>query len=725
MARRAFRSRDVKSASHGRVAASGDAPGVGPQPAPRLAPLLSPRSIAFVGASARVGAPGHTMLDLNRGGALEGRLYPVNPRYSRVDGLDCYPSLDALPEVPDLAVLGLADQRLERALSEAAAAGVRAAVIFGGANLEEPHQTRLVRRLTAIAKEANLPVCGGNCMGYYNLDAGLRITFSRPPRTLPGGSVALISHSGSSWSSLSHNDGRLKFNLSVSSGQELTVGVADYMRYALSMPTTRAIGLVLETVRRPEDFLAALSEANARGVPVMALKVGRTEQSARLAISHSGAIVGDDAAFDAVFDHHGVGRARTLEELAAALLLLSCAGRVGPGGLAVIHDSGFERELLIDLANDHGTALASLSPETRERLAALLDPGLEPVNPLDAWGTGREYERVFAECLGALMADPGTACGFISHSVRTGFWISEAWARVAEENARRTDKAIAMVSNFPWVEDGAMVERLSDRGIPVIGGMGNGLDAARHLFAWRDFLAREKMSPPAGLDAGRRSAWQARLETGKVLDEAESLALLADYGLDVACGRVVESRAEIAVLTRELDAPVVLKTAMPGMHHKSDQGGVVLGVAPERLVDAYDALAARLGPRVLVADMAPPGTEMALGVVNDPHFGPLVLVAAGGVLVEALADRLLALPPFDRTRAEKLVAELRCRPLLDAQRGRPAADVGALAEAAARLSVLACELGPRIAELDVNPIVVGPERAVAVDALVVPSSVSA
>ena len=699
-------------------------PGGEPRPASRLDPLLAPCSIAFVGASARRGAPGHTMLDLNRGTALEGRLYPVNPRYSRIDGIDCYPSLDALPEVPDLAVLGLADRRLEGALFQAAAAGVRAAVIFGGANLEAPEQTRLVRRLSTIAEEAGILICGGNGMGFYNLDAGLRITFSRPPRATRAGNVALISHSGSSWSSLTHNDGRLRFNLSVSSGQELNVGVADYLRYVLSMPTTRAIGLILETVRSPEDFASALAEANAREVPVMVLKVGRTEQSARLAISHSGAIVGDDAAFDAIFEHYGVGRARTLEELAAGLLLLSTAGRVGPGGLALIHDSGFERELLIDLASDHGVALASISPQTRDRLAALLDPGLEPVNPLDAWGTGRDYEGVFSECLCALVEDPDTACGFISHSIRDNFWISEGWTRVAEESVRRCAKPIGFVSNFPWVQDGAVVERLSEMGIPVIGGMGNGLDAARHLFAWRDFLARETPSPPAGLDAGRRSAWQARLEAGEVLDEAEGLALLADYGLDVARSRVASSRDEIEALAEVIDAPVALKTAMPGVHHKSDSGGVVLGVAPDRLTEAYDALAARLGPRVLVADMAPPGVEMALGVVRDPHFGPLVVVAAGGVLVELLADRRLAVPPFDSNRAKELISRLRCRPLLDAHRGRPPSNVAALADAAARLSVLAAELGPWIAEIDVNPIIVGPERAVAVDALVVPRGVS-
>ena len=254
--------------------------------------------------------------------------------------------------------------------------------------------------------------------------------------------------------------------------------------------------------------------------------------------------------------------------------------------------------------------------------------------------------------------------------------------------------------------------------------MGNGLDAARHLFAWRDFLAREMSPLPAGLEASRLDEWRARLQSGAVLDEAESLSLLADYGLDVARGCVVECGGEIEALVRSIDAPVVLKTAMPGVHHKSDRGGVVLDVSPDRLIEAYDTLADRLGPRVLVADMAPPGVEMALGVVRDPHFGPLVMIAAGGIFIEVLADRLLAVPPFDRTRAEGLISRLRCRPLLEGHRGRPPSKVAALADAAARLSVLAAELGPWIAEIDVNPIIVGPERAVAVDALVVPRGVS-
>ena len=227
-----------------------------------------------------------------------------------------------LPQIPDLVVLTIADQRLEATLVDAIAAEARAAVIFGGANLLEHSEPRLPQHIADIAAEANLPICGGNCMGFYNLDHQLMMSFHLPRYDTRPGNICLLTQPGSSWSSLSLNDGRLGYNLAVSTGQELSVSVAEYLDYAIEQPSTRVVGLILETVREPEAFLAALAKANARQVPVVALKVGRTEQSATLALSHSGAIAGDDAAYEAIFDRYGVSRVQTLEELAAAFLLL-------------------------------------------------------------------------------------------------------------------------------------------------------------------------------------------------------------------------------------------------------------------------------------------------------------------------------------------------------------------------------------------------------------------
>ena len=685
----------------------------------RLTPLLAPESIAYVGASPRPGSSGNTILRLSRRGGFSGRVYPVNPNHDEIDGERCYASLSALPEPPDLVVIALADHRLETALGEAIDAGAAGAVIFGGANFEADRVPVLAERLATIAREANLPICGGNCMGFYNLDRGVRITFAWPPYDTRRGGIALISHSGSSWSSLAINDERLGFNLAISAGQELTVTVAEYLDYVLDQESTRAVGLILETIREPDHLRAALEKANHAEVPVIALKVGRTAESARLALSHSGAIAGDDAAYEALFDRYGVGRATTIDELAAALYLLSMCRSVGPGALAAIHDSGFERELLVDLAAEHRVELAELSPETSARLEQLLDPGLEPTNPLDAWGTGHDFERIFTEGLSALMQDPATALGFVSHSPRTGAHISEAWVQVCIEAAGRTEKPVAMVTNFPWTRHRELVDRLTEARIPIIEGMDKGLLAARHAFAHRDFRDRPALSRPPGIAPAVCARWRARLRGAGTLDEADSLALLEDYGIPAVPRQVVRSREEVHEAARRLSGLTALKTAAPGIRHKTDVDGVRLNVQPEDLGDAYDEIARRLGPRALIAPMVPAGVEMSLGIISDVQFGPLVMIGAGGVFIEVMRDRRLALPPFDSQYAKRLIDQLRSKTLLDGHRGSSGANVDAFAEAAARLSVLADDLGDLIAELDINPIIVGVEEAVAVDAMVV------
>ena len=688
----------------------------------RLAPLLAPGSIAYVGASARTGTPGNNVLRMNRRGGYGGRVYPVNPNYREIEGLACYPALAALPEAPDLVVLVVADHRLEAVLAEAIACGARAALVFGGANLAEDRDPPLPARLAAMARAAGLVLCGGNCMGFFNMDRGVRATFVWPPYDTRTGAMTLISHSGSSWSSLTLNDERLGYNLAISAGQELTVTVADYLDYALGLETTRAVGLILETVRDPAAFLAALETAAMRGVPIVALTVGRTAESARLALGHSGALAGDDAAYEAVFDRYGVAHVRTLEELAATMSLLAQPRRAGPGGLAASHDSGFERELLVDLAAELGVPLARMAPATVDRLAGLLDPGLEPTNPVDAWGTGRDYERIFTETFCALLADPATALGVVSHSPRTGADITEAWVEVAIEATRRTKKPVAMITNFPWTHHREVVAALTVADVPVIEGMANGLKAVRHAFAYRDFSARPARVTPPGPGGVVTARWRARLATAAPLDEAEALSLLVAYGIPAIPNRLAVDAAGARAAAAALGYPVALKTAMPGTAHKTEVGGVQLGLADEpALAAAYADLADRLGPRALVAAMAPAGgVEMALGLVADAQFGPLVLIGAGGVLIEHLSDRRLALPPLDAAEANRHLDRLAVRPLLDGHRGRPAADLAAFAQAAARLSILAAELGDLIAALDVNPVIVGPAGCVAVDALVVP-----
>ena len=520
---------------------------------------------------------------------------------------------------------------------------------------------------------------------------------------------------------LLENDGRLSFNLTVSSGQEIATTAADYMDFALGLPTTRAIALFIETIRDAEGFIAAAERAMAGDIPIVVAKVARTEASKAMAVSHSGALAGDDAAYDALFERYGVLRCDTLADMFATLQVMTQTPRAGPGGLAAITDSGGEREYLADESERIGVRFADIGGPTVARLEGRLEYGLEPVNPLDAWGTGNDYPGIFHDCMAALMEDPDTAFGLWVADIRD----SDNWRTPFIERApgisRQTGKPMAFVSCVPNGANQGQAQALMGAGMPLLEGFGPALAAIRHGFAYRDRRARPAAAPPAPPDDAVVDAWRARLTGGEPFGEAEGLELLAAFGVPANRAVFTETRDGALAAAADMDGPVALKTADPNIQHKSDVGGVALGLdGGAAVAAAYDQMAARLGPRVLVAAMAPAGVELAFGMVRDPQFGPLVMVGAGGILVELLGDTRFALPPFDAAEARRLIDRLACRRLLDGVRGKPAADMDALAEALARFSVLAASLGDAIAEIDVNPVIAGPDGCLAVDALVAP-----
>ena len=717
-----------------------------------LTALLEPRSVAVVGASARPGSFGDTLVAQLLGGGFAGPVHLVNPRYREVAGLPCLPSLADLPGPVDLAVLAVPNAALEAQLRTAAAHGIPAAVIFASCvEVEEDAsgEPALAERLRRIAAGAGMAVCGGNGMGFFNLEHSLRVCGYPEPADLAAGPVAVVSHSGSVFSALLHNHRDLRFNLVVSAGNELVTTTAAYLDHALELPSTRVAALFLETVREPAAFRAALAKAADRGIPVVALKVGRGQAARAMVAAHSGALAGDDGAYQALFDAFGVAQVATLDELADTCELLA-GRRAHPGGLAAIHDSGGERAHLLDLAEQLRVPFAGISEATRRKLAAVLEPGLPATNPLDAWGTGNDADQIFATCIQALLDDPATAALALNLDLTTEPTPETSYTGLAIDAAAITAKPVAVVATLASAADPTQAATLRAAGVPVLEGTASGLTALRHLLAYRDFLARRPPRatvdnpghpaagsatlPHRGSEPGagsreaarvgfdrQRARWWRRLgEPDRLLDEHEGLAMLGDWGVPVVAAEAAATLEEALAAAGRVGWPVALKTAAPGVAHKSDVGGVVLSVdGPDGLADAYADLAARLGPRVLVAAMADPGVELALGVVVDPQFGPLVMVAAGGVQVEVLRDRRFALPPVDRRQVMAMLDRLAIRPLLDGVRGAPPADLDAVADAVANLSVLALDLGDRLAAVDVNPLVAGPAGCVAVDALVV------
>lgn len=687
-----------------------------PQP---LDALLKPASIALVGASAKTNTPGNTMLRAVAADGYAGRVYPVNPNYDLIEGMPCFPNLQALPERVDHVVLGLANEYLEEGLKQAIDHGAAAVTIFASCDLTGMHDDGLAQRLADMAREAGVVICGGNGMGFCNPQIGLRVTGYAAPLPMKPGGIAFITQSGSAFSALAYNDQRLKFSICVSSGRELTTSASDYLDWALDQPATKVVGLFLETARKPEQFARALAKADRLGIPVIVLKVGRTEMSAAFAASHSGAIVGDDGAYEALFTKWGVMTVETLDELAANLLLFSAGRPAASGGLASLHDSGGEREMVVDLAVTAGVPFAAISAETLDRLRPHLDSGLQPANPLDVWGSGRDFETHVEACMDAMLADPDTGIGVLFQDIRDGSYVAEGFTRALIASSRKSDKPVAVVTNYASVNHRSLALATTEAGVPVIDGTTEGLSAIRNLFAFRD-RRRRRRTPLEPVAADVVKAWRLRLAGGGPLDEQEGLKLLADYGLTIARAVKCETVEAAHRAASEIGYPVALKTAMPGISHKSDVGGVRLGLADaDALKAAYDDISRRLGPTVLVAEMAPKGIEIAFGIIRDPQFGPYIVVAAGGIWIEILKDRAVAVPPLSLEDAREIAGGLRIHALLKGGRGTLPADMAALHEAIVRFSMLAADLGDLIDEMDVNPLLVSHHGCIAVDALVV------
>jgi acyl-CoA synthetase (NDP forming) len=690
-------------------------------PEHKLAPLLTPRRVALVGASPKAGSVGRGMITSTTMPGTPSEIYFVNPNYPEIAGRRAYAALAELPEKPDMAVLGVANARLEATLRDAIENGVKAATIFASCYLEGDREPKLTARLSAMAKEAGIAICGGNCMGFYNLEYGLRVCGFPPPDWIRAGGIAFITHSGSAFSALCHNDKRMGFNLAVSAGQELATNVADYLDYVLTLDSTRVVGLFLETVRDPEGFVRGLEKAQKKSIPVVALKVGRTAESAALAVSHSGALAGNHAAYEALFDRYNVIAVDNMDDLTNALHFYAGGREPASGGIATMHDSGGFRELAMDLAVERKVPFAKIDAATTEKLAARLDYGLEPINPLDAWGTGNDWEGIFHDCMKALVDDPDTALGALCVETRDGYSLTEGYGEMLRKIRAETSKPVILATNVASNSSDDVAVRLAKDGVPVLSGVASMLTVVRKAMDRRDRLAAPAAAAPKA-PQGLRAKWEKRLKRGGTLDEAESLALLADYGVPALPHRVVDNEAALLAAARDFGGAVAMKTAMPGIFHKSDVGGVKLGLSSAAaLKAAYADLSGRLGPRVIVMPMAGKGVELSFGLTWDPQFGPVVMVGAGGVLIEMLKDRRFALPPFGATEARRFLDGLSLRPLLDGKRGAKPADIGALAQALSRFSVLAADLGDLIAEADVNPLVAGPEGSVALDALVVPA----
>ena len=685
-----------------------------------LDPLLRPSSIAVIGASASAGV-GRRILETLLHGQYPGALYAINPKYDDVLGVPCFPDLSALPEPVEHVVFAVSDHRLETIFEEAVKTGVKAMTIMSMLYIDNDMQPPLKERIQHRVQETGVLVCGANGMGFYNFADRVTVGgFATRPNHIAG-NVALISHSGSGMAGIMDSDERINFNLTVSAGQELSVGMHDYLDFALEMPTTEVVGLFMETVREPDLMIQAFKKATRKQIPIVVIKTGKTKRSAELTVSHSGALAGSDECYNAVFSKFGIQRVNDMNELADTLIMFAQPHSLAEGNLVTIHDSGGERQLILDLAADQEVDFAALNSETVAKLKEILDPGLPAVNPLDAWGRGLDdSDQIMADSLTTMLQDPNASMGAVVQDRGALSRIYPEYLQYMKQANDATGKPVFLVSNIQGTSSDNTVMESTARGLPILDGVYSFLAGVRCMHQYRDYLAHENdILEPIATEAITK--WQQTIDQGKLIGEHEALGMLSDSGIAANQSYGVDNLDEATESAKKLGYPVVLKTAVSGISHKSEVHGVHLNLNSEdELRGAYEDLEKRLGPKVLISPMIDnEGVEMILGMTTDPQFGPMIALGFGGVYAEVLKDVVTLMPPFSAQIAEQALSELKMKSLLDGYRGKEAVNVRSFCEMASQFSLFAIAMQNHICEIDVNPIILGRDICLGLDALMV------
>ena len=692
-----------------------------------IAAMMKAKSLAIVGISRpdRFGGQVYANLELL---GYEGKIYGVNPGYETLYDQKIYPSLSDLPETPDCAILAVGNSRLLPAFKEAASLSIPSAVIYANAH-GQVHGIPLKKALARVAKESGMAACGPNGSGIISYHQKLVMTGFKITKKKPAGNITFISHSGSIWDAVWQNNRGLDFNYVISSGNEMVTNVADYMLFALSEPSTKLIGLFLETVRDPDSFCEALGIAAERDIPIVALKVGRSERGAQLAQAHTGALAGKDATYDALFKYYGVQRVRSMDEMIDTLELFESGMRPHNSKLAAILDSGGERSMLVDLAKDSGVEFAKLAPESTAKLDEILEPGIKAENPLDAFGTNYLWEKVFTGGMKVLNSDPDAGLTVLCVDLFPRNTVPPTYESMTIAIKDEFKKPFAVLANVSATAADFKAAEFRAAGIPVLMGTETGVRAIKHLFDYaefqREFQENKAQSSQPTLDNLPSKEKIAKIRqqlqsADSALGEVASKQILSEYGIRVCTEQVVNSLDQALDVADEIGFPVVLKTAA-GATHKTEVDGIHLNLSkPEELTAAYKDLKARLGRQVLVQEMISEGVELLLGVIDDPQFGSLLMVGVGGILVEIVQDSQLIWLPTDAEKVKGAIRGLKFAEILNGVRGQEKSDLESIVDTTLRLAHFALDCGDLIAELDINPLIAGLKGAVVVDALIIP-----
>ena len=708
---------------------------------PDLKPLLSPDSVAVIGASGDDETLRGRLTRALIGHGYHGRFYPVTRSQSEVLGRKAYPSVAALPEAVDLAVILVPAAHVTDTLEQCGERGIRAAVVISSGFAEESNEAARARdiELARIAERYGIFVCGPNSEGIVNPLKPLVATFSpvfhdpsHPllPTVSKARPIAVSCQSGAlTFSFLSRGrDKQLRFTHQVSAGNQTVLEAHDYVDWWLDEGSADIFLLYLEGIRRPDRFRAVAEKAAAAGKPLIVSKVGRSAAGRRAAVSHTGALAQAGDIDDAIFRHHGIIRGDDLDHMVDVAAAFSFCRLPRGNRVAVITGSGGSAVWMADILSAHGLELPVLEDDIQKRVLALLPSYASAQNPVD--GTAQAIHEVGYARLVEIVRESQR----IDTILLIGSLANEATAaKRAEELAAiapSTEQPI-LLSTYTTASPGAMA-RFAEAGIPCYTSTPSCARAIRALVDYAQFQARRNRPQGVSVTSAdlRSEVARALCASGPVLTENAAKTLLARYGVPRPVEMLAANVEEAIAAAARIGGPVALKVQSPEISHKTEAGGIALGIFGEEAVrDAYERILARAKAAyaeaaidgVLVQAMAPPGREVILGITRDATFGPMLMVGLGGIHVEVLRDIAFAPVPIGPDQGLALLGELKGAPLLDSVRGAPPADRAALAELMATFSRFASDHAGLIEEIDLNPVIVHPQGQglTVVDALIV------
>ncbi|MFN3988233.1 MAG: acetate--CoA ligase family protein [Rhodocyclaceae bacterium] len=674
--------------------------------------LLKPRSVAVIGASADANKTAGRPVAYLRKHGFTGDIYPVNPRADNIDGLRCYPDVASLPAVPDVGIVLLGAERAHLAVRDLAARGSAAAIVLASGYTETGEQGAQ-RQKQLIEAAGSMRILGPNTIGLVNLTDNIPLSASGALEMdhFPVGSIGVVSQSGGILGALLSRAAARGIGLSklISTSNEVDLELADFIDHLVEDEATSVIALYVETVRNPEKFRAAALKAARAGKPVVAFKIGRSEAGAQAAVSHTGALAGADRMYDALFKQVGVIRAQTFGDLLDIPAALSTSRVLRGNRVAILTSTGGAGTLVSDSLGVSGFDTPAPDADTAERLRALQtgDHAALDRNPIDVTLAGLQPD-LLRGAINTLLDSPSyDALTIIVGS--SSLAMPELMVGAIKDCLPNSDKpVIAYVS--PHAPE--LASLLNQRGVPAFTAPESctvALDAMLQVSRWT-------APPQAG--AARLEVDVSDFPAGS-LDEAQAKQLFARFGLPCVREHIVTSAAEAERAARELGERVVLKILSGEITHKSDIGGVAVGVTPDqigarlaRMAEDVEAATGVAPERFLVQEMVSGGTEIILGMHRDP-LGTAVLLGMGGITAELFKDTTMRLLPAEgglsRDEALDLAQQLKTWPLLDGFRGRPKADVEALVSAIVAFSQMAAQMGDSLIEAEINPVFVLPE----------------